>query len=322
MKLLLLGKTGQLGWELQRTLLPLGELLAPARGELNLLDEEAVRRAVRTYGPDWIINATAYNKVEKAEEESSMAMAINALAPGILAEEAERCGALLVHFSTDYLFDGRKSEPYTEEDRPNPLNFYGETKLAGEMAIRETGAAHLILRTSWLYGLRGSNFFLTFLRLLAEKDQIKIVDDQVGTPNWSRFIAQAAAAYLATGQGQSRALSESENREATRATYHLSAGGEVSWYAFANAIFKKLPREKLAAARHSSQAQDAPSLAAFFDYAPTITAVSSKQYRSAVKRPPYSVLSPHKFEKDTGFIMPGWQEVLDLALTSDTPLLL
>jgi len=172
LNILLLGKNGQIGWELERTLAPLGTVIAYGRAELNLTDEKAIRQSIRNIKPDLIVNAAGYTAVDQAEEESELAMAVNATAPGILAEEAASCGARLVHYSTDYIFDGTKDSPYIENDSPNPLNVYGQTKLAGEQAIIKTAATYLILRTSWVYGNRGSNFLVTMLRL-AEEHQIK-----------------------------------------------------------------------------------------------------------------------------------------------------
>ena len=186
MRILLTGINGQVGWELQRTLAPLGEVIAADRNRLDLADTSSIRRTVDAIAPDLIVNPAAYTAVDKAETEPELAHAINAAAPGELAQAAAACGIPLVHFSTDYVFDGRRPTPYTEADAPNPLGVYGATKLAGEQAVARAGAPHLILRTSWVYGLRGRNFLLTMQRLLRERDALAVVDDQFGAPTWSR----------------------------------------------------------------------------------------------------------------------------------------
>ena len=170
--ILLTGKNGQIGWELQRTIAPLGNVIALGRQEMDLADPDSIRRVIRETRPNLIINAAAYTAVDKAEEEAELAMAVNGVAPGIMAEEVRRIGAAIVHYSTDYIFNGTKNKPYTEEDEPNPFSVYGETKLAGERTIIETGASYLILRTSWVYGMRGKNFLLTILRLAREKEEL------------------------------------------------------------------------------------------------------------------------------------------------------
>ena len=188
-KILVTGKTGQVGWELQRTLATLGQVIAPDRRGMDLGDPDSIRAAIRACSPQIIVNAAAYTAVDQAESEPDLALAINGAAPGIMAEEAKRLGALLVHYSTDYVFDGAKSGPYTEDDQPNPLSAYGSSKLAGERAIAASGARYLIFRTSWVYGARGKNFLRTILRLAQERDELRIVDDQVGAPTWCRAIA-------------------------------------------------------------------------------------------------------------------------------------
>jgi dTDP-4-dehydrorhamnose reductase len=212
LRILLTGRNGQVGWELQKALAPLGELTALGRAELDLRDAGRIREAVRASNADAIVNAAAYTAVDKAESEREAAFAVNATAPGVLAEEAKRSGALLVHYSTDYVFDGEKPAPYVEEDAPNPINVYGASKLAGERAIAASGCRHLILRTSWVYGPRGANFYLAMLRL---------ADDQEGAPTSSLAIARATAQLLRPG---------------AHGLYHLSAAGQTSWCGFARAI--------------------------------------------------------------------------------------
>ena len=223
-RILLTGKNGQVGWELQRTLAPLGEVVVLDRRQLDLSDPDQIRERVREISPDLIVNAAAYTAVDRAEAEPEPAMAVNGTAPGLLAEEAKRIGAAIIHYSTDYVFDGAKTTPYTEEDAPNPLNVYGRTKLAGEQAVQAAGVPHLILRTSWVYGMRGKNFLLTILRLAREREELKIVDDQIGAPTWSRTIAEATAQILTSGAWPVSGAS---------GIYHLTASGSTSWYGFA-----------------------------------------------------------------------------------------
>ncbi|MGI6513224.1 MAG: dTDP-4-dehydrorhamnose reductase [Syntrophomonadales bacterium] len=237
-KILLLGKNGQVGWELQRTLAPLGNVIAMDQDELDLVRISDIRSKVQDLKPDVIVNAAAYTAVDKAESEPDLAMAINGAAPGVLAEEAKKIGALLVHYSTDYVFDGTKDTPYTEEDMPNPLNVYGKTKLAGERAIQAVDGNYLIFRTSWVYGARGTNFYLTMLRLAQEHEEIRVVDDQIGAPTWCRMIAESTALILSQGINRS----EGFNRyfEDRKGIYHMTAAGQTSWYGFAKRIFESI----------------------------------------------------------------------------------
>ena len=193
MRILLTGKNGQVGWELQRALAPLGEVTACDREQLDLSDISQIRAKIRELRPQLIVNAAAYTAVDRAESEPEIAMQINATAPAAMAEAAKEVGALLIHYSTDYVFDGTSREPYTEDHATNPLNVYGKTKLAGEEAIRSSDASYLIFRTSWVYGARGKNFLLTILRLARERSELTIVNDQIGAPTWSRDIAEATA---------------------------------------------------------------------------------------------------------------------------------
>lgn len=193
---MLLGRNGQVGWELRMTLSPLGEVIALGRRELDLTDYKAIRQAFREIKPDLIVNAAAYTAVNQAEEEPELAKAVNGVAPGILAEEAKYIDAAIIHYSTNYVFDGTKTMPYTEEDEPNPLNVYGKTKLEGERAIQEVDVSHIILRTSGIYGMRGKNFLLTILKMVRSRKEIQIVDDQIFAPTWSRMIAEATAQIL------------------------------------------------------------------------------------------------------------------------------
>ena len=233
MKILLFGSQGQVGWELARSLLPLGEVIALAREDADFSQPESLRAVVRSHHPGLIVNAAAYTAVDKAESEEALAFAINATAPGVLAEEAKRCGALLIHYSTDYVFDGSLDRPYVETDAPNPQSVYGRSKLAGEQAIAATGADYLILRTSWVYGARGHNFMRTILRLAAEREVLRIVADQTGAPTWSRWIADATS-HIARF-----ALQMIEEGGFSSEIYHFTCAGSATWYDFAQAIVRE-----------------------------------------------------------------------------------
>jgi dTDP-4-dehydrorhamnose reductase len=317
-KVLLLGKSGQVGWELERCLATVCEVVALDHQGMDLANPDSIRKTVREIRPSLIINAAAYTAVDKAEAEAELAMAINGIAPGILAEEAKRLGAALIHYSTDYVFDGTKRSPYTEDDEPHPLNVYGKTKLAGERAIQAVGAPYLILRTSWVYGARGKNFLLTILRLAQEKQELRIVDDQTGAPTWSRFIAQATAQivghalYASHGKatphwtefGRSRRPASRDISTSLYVTgvYHLSCGGETSWYGFAQAALEKL--------RYTS-AVNRPM--------PQLSPIPSAGYATAAVRPAYSVLSNAKLMDAYAFTLPHWQHGLEFVLLDLKP---
>jgi dTDP-4-dehydrorhamnose reductase len=271
LKILLTGRNGQVGWELLKALAPLGELTALGRAELDLRDAGRIREAVRASNPDVIVNAAAYTAVDQAESERDAAFAVNAGAPGVLAAEAKRSGALLVHYSTDYVFDGAKPAPYVEEDEPNPINAYGASKLAGERAIAASGCRSLILRTSWVYGPRGANFYLTMLRLARERPALRVVDDQVGAPTSSLAIARATAQLLRPG---------------AHGLYHLSAAGKTSWCGFARAI--------LAGA----------------GLATPVTAIRTEDYPAPAKRPRNSRLDCSRLRADFGVALAPWEEGL------------
>ena len=231
MKILLTGCSGQVGYELERSLQALGEVVAVDRGRMDLSDLDQVREVVRAVKPDLIVNPAAYTAVDKAESEPELARRINALAPGVMAEEAKRLGAAMVHYSTDYVFDGSKQGAYVETDATNPVNVYGQAKLEGEQLIAAAGIDHLILRTSWVYGMRGKNFLLTMLRLAKERDELRVVDDQHGAPTWSRTIADTTAVLLA----QARVEGWWERHGGI---YHLSSRGETTWCGFTRAIIE------------------------------------------------------------------------------------
>jgi dTDP-4-dehydrorhamnose reductase len=289
-RLLLIGARGQVGWELRRTLATLGEVTAVDRDEMDLTDFGAIARTVEAIRPAVIVNAAAYTAVDKAEADTAQAMKVNGEAPGVLAETAKRHGALLVHYSTDYVFDGTKQGAYTETDAPNPLNVYGRTKLAGERAIEAVGGAYLIFRTSWVYGLHGANFLLTVLRLAAERDELRIVNDQTGAPTWSRAIAEATAQILAQ-----RCAPRSRGADAASGTYHLTAGGATTWYEFARAILRHRP---------PGRAGGLPDMAA----------ISSAEYPTAAMRPKNSVLSNERLAREFGLQLASWQVQLALCM--------
>jgi len=281
-RILLLGKNGQVGSDLQPLLVEFPEVLATDRASLDLTRPDMIRECVRSFRPDVIVNAAAYTAVDRAETEPDLAAAINATAPGILAEEAAKSRSLLVHYSTDYVFDGVKPEPYLESDPVNPLNVYGKTKAAGEEAIRSTGCNHFIFRTSWVYSPRGSNFFLTILRLAREKDELKIVDDQIGTPTSSRWIAQT------TVQALRRWLpGDTSIPREIGGTYHLTAAGYVSWFGFASEIISQCAYQSLRVRR--------------------LIPTSSSQYPSPARRPLNSRLNCSKIEDVFDIERPDWR---------------
>ncbi len=290
-KILLTGKNGQVGWELQRYLSSLGHIIAPDSQEMNLADPDAIRQTIRKNQPDIIVNPAAYTAVDKAESDSEMAMAVNGIAPGILAEEALRAGAILVHYSTDYVFDGTKPAPYSEEDMPNPQSVYGRTKLAGEQTIRATGCKHLILRTSWVYGVHGGNFVKTVLRLAKERNELRIVADQFGAPTWARDLAQATASAL--GSWQDRNWDDSLS-----GLYHLTAGGRTNWHHYAEEIV------------HLARGYDADLAAKQLDIRPLTT----NEYPVPAKRPANSILANDKIAQAFGIQLPAWQDSLAVCM--------
>lgn len=289
MNILLTGVRGQVGWELRRTLAPLGRVTAVDRAELDLANPDAIRAKVRALSPKLIVNPAAYTAVDRAESEANQARAINAIAPAVLAEAAKGSGAILVHYSTDYVFDGAKPGPYLEDDAPHPLNVYGATKLAGEQAIRASGVRHLILRTSWVYGTRGQNFLLTMQRLMRERAELKIVDDQVGAPTWSRQIAEATALILAQCLSPARGA----DRPEPWGTYHLTCGGETTWFGFARAI------------------------AELGGFSTRLLPIPSSDYPTPARRPANSRLDNGKLERTFGIRLPDWREALELCLQAD-----
>ena len=293
-KILLTGSTGQIGWELQRTLLPLGEVIPVSRNapipllQLDLAAPQRLCQLIREIQPDLIVNAAAYTAVDKAETEPELAQAVNGTAPGIIAEEAKRIGAAIVHYSTDYVFDGIQTRPYRENDPTNPLNIYGKTKLAGEQAILAVAVPHLILRTSWVYGMRGNNFLSTILRLSQEREELKVVDDQIGAPTWSRAIAEATAQILAQGTGELDHFLAAQG-----GLYHLTAGGQTSWYGFAESILQHC------SIKHQKKLKQ-------------LLPIPTTGYPTPAQRPAFSLLDNHKVFQTFGLQLPEWQKAMAL----------
>ncbi len=298
-RLLLTGASGQVGWELRRSLLPLGEVVAPSRAELDLEDPAALKRAVRDVRPIAVFNAAAYTAVDDAEDDAGRAEAINAAAPAALAEAVRRLDALLVHFSTDYVFDGRSKRPYLESDPTAPLGVYGRTKLDGERAVAASGCRHVTIRSSWVYASRGRNFLRTVLRLASEKETLRIVSDQVGSPTWARALAAAAvqiAGRLLPAPG--RTLDDSPP---PYGTYHLACSGSTSWHGFATAILERAARD--------------PDLASRLRAGPSsVEAIASADYPTPARRPAYSVLDCRRARRVFGVTLPPWETALDLCL--------
>jgi len=284
--ILLIGKIGQVGWELRRTLAPLGRIIAVDYPEIDLTDGGSIQKWVRETSPTIVINAAAYTAVDKAETEPERCQLINGVAPGILAEEAKRANALMVHYSTDYIFDGTKQTPYVEDDPPNPLGAYGRSKLSGDRAVQQVGIPHFIFRLCWVYGARGKNFMLTMMRLARERATLRVVHDQVGCPTWSRMIAQTTA--LALKQVLKTEL------DLLSGVYHLAASGQTSWHGFAQAIVDLMPAQEKECA--------------------TVQAITTAEYPLPARRPAFSVLSCEKLQRAFGLRLPAWDESLKLVL--------
>jgi dTDP-4-dehydrorhamnose reductase len=286
-KILLIGKNGQVGWELRRTLAPMGEVVAVDFPEIDLTDAAALRRLVAEMRPRVVINAAAYTAVDKAESETQLCQQINGAAPGILAEAATKVRALLVHYSTDYVFDGTKGAPYVETDAPNPLGEYGRSKLAGDLAVQATDADHLIFRLCWVYGARGQNFMLTMQRLAREREKLHVVGDQLGCPTWSRMIAETTALVL-------KQVKSDPNRSVFNGVYHVAAGGFTSWHGFASRIIELMP-----AAERKCRG---------------VEAITTADYPTPAKRPAYSVLDCDKLQRTFGLRLPAWETSLKQVL--------
>ncbi len=284
-KILVFGRVGQVGWELRHKLACLGEVTSVDYPEIDFSKPDTIRAAVRAAAPTVIVNAAAYTAVDKAESAPEPAWAINTAGPGVIAEEARRVGSVMVNYSSDYVYDGSKKEPWMETDKPNPLNVYGKTKLAGDEAIAAVGGDYLILRTSWVYGARGTNFLLTMLRLAKERPELRIVDDQTGSPTTSECLAQATAQILSqvTAPGSGGLAGRS-------GVYHLTSSGTTTWFGFAKAFL-------------SRQAA-----------CPKLTPIASSEYPVPARRPVNSVLDCERVAQTFGVRMPAWEDALELVL--------
>jgi dTDP-4-dehydrorhamnose reductase len=299
MRVLVTGAAGQVGADVARALEGRAEVVALDRAALDLARPEAIVRCIRDAKPRLIVNAAAYTAVDRAESEADLAHAVNARAPGVIAEEARRSGALLVHYSTDYVFDGSKAGPYVEADATGPLSVYGETKLEGERAVAASGCAHVILRTSWVYAPRGRNFLLTMLRLAETRDEIRVVDDQRGAPTASLELARATAELFATA-GDARPLREAdlERVAAASGVYHATASGETTWYGFARAIFEDASARALEGLR-----------------VPRLVPIPTSEYPTPARRPANSVLSSELLARTFGVRLAHWRDGLARVLS-------
>jgi dTDP-4-dehydrorhamnose reductase len=284
MNILLTGANGQLGWELSRTLAPLGKLMSLTRQTLDLADPAAIVSTVRGAKPDLIVNAAAYTAVDRAQTNADAANAVNARAPEIFAQEARALNAALIHFSTDYVFDGAKAEPYVETDATAPSSVYGQSKLAGEQAIAASGVAHMILRTSWVYSARGSNFLLTILKLARSKPELRVVADQIGAPTWARTLAEATAQIIERGGVTNGDLLKTFAQRG--GVYHVSAAGHTSWHGFAEAIVREA------------------------GLTTPVSAIATAEYPLPAPRPANSLLSNAKIAQNFGIKLPDWTDGL------------
>jgi dTDP-4-dehydrorhamnose reductase len=290
MDIVLFGRNGQVGWELERSLPLLGHVIALDRGDLDLSDLQRVQETLGELKPDLIVNASAYTDVDRAEKEPDLARKVNALAPGIMAEISRKVGAALIHYSTDYVFDGRQTAPYTEKDQTNPLSVYGKSKLAGEEYIRQAGEAYLILRTSWVYSLRGNSFVNKVLGWARKNNTLRIVDDQVSGPTWARMLAQITCLVLAQDQ---KNLYERIHEQ--RGIYHIAGSGYTSRYEWAKQILANDPQR-------STQTVQA------------VEPARSEEFPTPASRPLFSALDCTCFERTFGLRLPPWDSTLELAM--------
>ena len=298
-RVLVTGAAGQVGAEVAREFAGRAEVRAHDRSSLDLARASDIAGRIREWQPHVIVNAAAYTAVDRAEVEVEAARAVNAVAPGLLGEEARRCGALLVHYSTDYVFDGAKRTPYVEGDATAPLNVYGTTKLEGERAVAASGCAHVTLRTSWVYAAHGRNFLLTMLRLAASSKEIRVVDDQHGAPTSSRQLARATVALLSRGvAGRALVPADVERAKASGGLFHASAAGATTWCGFAQAIFER----------------QAHRLGSAFT-APRVVPISTREYPTPARRPEWSVLSSARLDHTLGIRLGPWEDGLGEVLS-------
>lgn len=291
-RILLTGATGQVGRELLETLKPLGEVIAPGRAEMDLANLASVQEMIRAVRPRWIVNPGAYTAVDKAESEPELAYAINGEAVGVIGLEARAIGAGVIHFSTDYVFDGSAVGPYRETDAPGPVSVYGSSKLAGEMALAEGGVGHLVFRTSWVYGARGKNFLLTILKLARERETLRVVADQRGAPTWSRDLAAMTAEVIGQCEKASRGRELPEVLGDVGGIYHAAGGGETTWYGFAREAVR-LQQEKEPGARFAE-----------------IEAITTAEYPTPAKRPANSTMDCRRLVQRFGWAMMEWRDSL------------
>ena len=287
MKILLLGNTGQLGWELDRALRPLGEVASLDYPEIDMADPDSIRKTVREHHPAVLVNATAYTAVDKAESESGLAEAVNAAGPGILAEEAKALNAVLIHYSTDYVFDGKKGSPYSESDTPNPLNVYGKTKLAGEQAIQSVGGEYLIFRTAWVYSLRRDNFVTKVLQWARRNETLRIVDDQISNPTWARMLAEATGQILARGTGY---------LSGHKGLYHLAGGGYASRLEWAREIIALDPKKAEQIVRR-------------------VEAAKTADFPASAERPLFSALDNENYSNVFKLKLLNWKQTFEIAMS-------
>jgi dTDP-4-dehydrorhamnose reductase len=291
MKILLTGKTGQVGWELNHILSKTNTILSMGRDQMDLSKPEMLGPVIQKVRPDIIINAAAYTAVDKAESEPELAMTVNGIAPGVIAEEARKIGAGMIHYSTDYVFNGKATSPYKEEDPTCPLSIYGKSKLTGENAVTQAGIAHIIIRTGWVYSLRSSNFLLTMQKLVQTRKQIKVVDDQIGGPTWARSIAEGTTRILERGFKGGATIPQVFNGSGV---FHMTCGGETSWFGFANKIFE------LSGLSENTE----------------LISIPTTDYPTPAVRPQYSRLSNRKLKQIFHYEMPQWKDALRECLDS------
>ncbi len=308
-KILLFGKNGQVGHDLCQLLPVCGELVAMDRNQADLSQPDSIRAAVRDVRPNWIVNAAAYTAVDRAETEPELAQAINGDALRIMGEEAAQIGAAIVHYSTDYVFDGTKKTPYVEADAAHPINVYGKTKLAGEQALQSSGVPFLIFRTSWVFATRGKNFLLTILKLASEKGELRIVNDQIGAPTWSRVIADATCRVLRRFDGSDSAMLP---LEVASGIYHLTAAGKTSWFGFAQAILEECAKSPELGRWYTDATRGVPL------NAKRVVPIQSAEFPTPARRPANSVLSNAKLKSVFGLQPPDWRVQLRLAIGGES----
>jgi dTDP-4-dehydrorhamnose reductase len=304
--ILLIGANGQVGRELNRMLPPLGDVTSLGRRQLDLSNADEVRNVIRALRPALIVNAAAYTAVDKAESEQTLSQAINAEAPAVMAREAKKIGASLIHYSTDYVFDGSKTSPYTEEDPTNPQNVYGKTKLEGDLAIQESGVPYLIFRVAWVYSTEGRNFLLTILRLATQREELRIVNDQFGAPTTSKEIAKATTLILSQIR---EAGNDPFSLSGVSGIYHMTAGGETTWFDFAEAIVERAVTYKASTTWFAAATNARPLIAR------TIIAIPTSEYPTPARRPSHSVLSSERLGRRFSVQLPDWQTQLHSVFT-------